>query len=85
MPDMFRPRRYGTRWRCLTCQLGGGSECLIWANKFGGGLKGKAGEFRMKRAMNKMAKQMRKNKKTEIILFSNKGLEHTVLGSFRNY
>ena len=49
---------------CLTCQsLGGGAGMPDMSQMFGGGLKGKAGEFMMKRAMNKMAKQMRKNKK----------------------
>ena len=43
--------------------LGGGAGMPDMSQMFGGGLKGKAGEFMMKRAMNKMAKQMRKNKK----------------------
>ena len=41
----------------------GGAGMPDMSQMFGGGLKGKAGEFMMKRAMNKMAKQMRKNKK----------------------
>ncbi len=48
--------------------LGGGAGMPDMSQMFGG-LKGKAGEFMMKRAMNKMAKQMRKNKKTEISVF----------------
>ena len=43
--------------------LGGGAGMPDMSQMFGGGLKGKAGKFMMKRAMNKMAKQMRKNKK----------------------
>jgi len=41
----------------------GGSGMPDMSQMFGGGLKGKAGEFLMRRSMNKMAKQMKKNKK----------------------
>ena len=41
----------------------GGAGMPDMSQMFGGGLKGKAGEFLMRRSMNKMAKQMKKNKK----------------------
>ena len=41
----------------------GGAGMPDMSQLFGGGLKGKAGEFLMRRSMNKMAKQMKKNKK----------------------
>ena len=40
----------------------GGAGMPDMSQMFDGGLKGKAGEFLMRRSMNKMAKQMKKNK-----------------------
>ena len=56
-------KRYGKQSKSVTADSGYGSEENYEYLEVGGGLKGKAGEFMMKRAMNKMAKQMRKNKK----------------------
>ena len=63
MPDMSALEGMMGRGGMPDLSALGGAGMPDMSQLFGGGLKGKAGEFLMRRSMNKMAKQMKKNKK----------------------